>query len=318
MAKLSNNLLTIEVNEHGAELSSIRYNGREYLWGAFSEYWKRHSPVLFPIVGSVWDGEFRSKGKTYQMGQHGIARDMDFTLISQNETEIWYELCSSEETLQKYPYEFVLRIGYKLHDTTVDVCWEVENPSDEEIAFQIGAHPAFYWPMLSKETIECGVEAMDKALAESQKRGYFKFEIAEKKDFGPLLPTGAELIRTQVIEHKGCVSRCIDKFVQLQDHYLGIDTDTFNRDALIVVEPKVGAITLCDDVRKPYLTLTFDSPLVGLWSPPKKNAPFVCIEPWYGRTDAVGYEGEFEDKEYMNTVAPHSVFKAKYEITLHS
>ena len=92
-------------------------------------------------------------------------RDMDFTLLSLSDDEIWYELRSSAETRTRYPYDFILRIGYKLHGHTVDVCWEVENPSDEVLPFQIGAHPAFYWPMLSDEAINEGVGAMERELS---------------------------------------------------------------------------------------------------------------------------------------------------------
>lgn len=316
MKTLTNGIITIGVNEHGAELCSLKCDGREYLWGAYPEYWKRHSPVLFPIVGSVWDGEFRSKGKTFKMGQHGFARDMDFALLSVSEDEIWYELRSSEETLQKYPYEFILRIGYKLHDSTVDVCWEVENPSDEEIAFQIGAHPAFYWPMLSNEVINQGVEAMEKALAENNLRGFFKFNLKNKK-LAELVSPDFPLVESQTIQDKGCVSNSMVNDYVLRNGVLPITSQLFDHDALILAESQTDIVTLLDNDSNPYLSVTFKSPLVGLWSPPMKNAPFVCIEPWYGRTDEVGYKGTFEDRKHMNHLAPHSTFKAKYEITIH-
>ena len=72
MEKISNQKLEIGVKEHGAELCSIirKRDGREYMWQASPEYWKRHSPVLFPIVGSLWNKEMRQDGKTYTMGQH--------------------------------------------------------------------------------------------------------------------------------------------------------------------------------------------------------------------------------------------------------
>lgn len=317
MNTLTNGKISISVQEHGAELCSIKSNGREYLWSAYPEYWKRHSPVLFPIVGSVWNGEYRCKGKVFQMGQHGIARDMDFTLLSVSETEVWYELRSTEETLQKYPYEFILRIGYKLHDTTVDVCWEVENPSDEEIAFQIGAHPAFYWPMLSNEVIDKGVEAMDKALSENPERGYFRLHISkeQKADF---LPEDKQFVFSQIIKEKGCVSDVEDSCYEVVDGLIPISTDLFDDDALILPDSQVDSVAILDEAQNPYLTVSFDSPLVGLWSPPKKNAPFVCIEPWYGRTDTINYTGSFEEKPFMNRLAPHATFKAKYEITIHS
>ena len=51
MKTISNSQLTIRVSPHGAELCNIVCNGKEYLWQADPSFWKRHSPVLFPIVG---------------------------------------------------------------------------------------------------------------------------------------------------------------------------------------------------------------------------------------------------------------------------
>ena len=50
--KLENEILYVEMVEHGAELTRI-YNkktGAEILWNADPKFWKRHSPVLFPNV----------------------------------------------------------------------------------------------------------------------------------------------------------------------------------------------------------------------------------------------------------------------------
>ena len=104
MVRLANEHLTVEVSSHGAELCSIRGNasGQEYLWQADPTYWKRHSPVLFPIVGSVWENQYRHADKSYPLSQHGFARDMDFELVSQSETEVLFRLESNEETLAKY------------------------------------------------------------------------------------------------------------------------------------------------------------------------------------------------------------------------
>ena len=99
MKTVSNQELTIRVSEHGAELSSIVANatGKEYLWQADPAFWKRHSPVLFPIVGSVWKAEYRNEGTVYPLSQHGFARDMDFTLIDEAENELRFALESRSE-----------------------------------------------------------------------------------------------------------------------------------------------------------------------------------------------------------------------------
>ena len=95
--KIENELIAIEVEEHGAELKSLvrKNTGKEYMWKADPKFWGRTSPVLFPFVGAVKDKQFRTKGQTYTMGQHGFARDMDFTLDSQTEDTLWFVLKSN-------------------------------------------------------------------------------------------------------------------------------------------------------------------------------------------------------------------------------
>ncbi len=300
---LSNSKIQITVNDHGAELASLRSNGRGYLWQADPKYWKRYSPVLFPIVGAVWNGEYRSHGKTFKLGQHGFARDMEFQLIEKTDDSVLYCLESNDETLAKYPYKFRLEIGYKLIDNRVKVIWKVINTGDEEMAFQIGAHPAFHWPMLTNEEIEGGVEAMDKALAKTENRGYF------------IIEPEAERLPISVITEKGCVGGK-DLAYFMYGGFMEIDTNTFNDDALIFEKGLVDKVTLCDSDRNPYLSLEFESPLVGLWSPPKKNAPFVCIEPWYGRTDPANYDGDFENKPWIHKIGVGEKFEAEYDIVI--
>ena len=303
MDSIKNEALTIKVKKHGAELASIVCDGREYLWQADEAFWKRHSPVLFPLVGAVWGGKFRSHGEEFAMGQHGFARDMDFTLIHETANELRYALCSTEETLKRYPYPFRLEIGYRLEGRSVRVMWHVENPGQEVMAFQIGAHPAFYWPMLTNEEIEGGVAAMEAPLAGSHHRGYFQ------------LDGGGRTMPVSVITEGGCVGN--EAQVTIDDEgYLPLDVHTFDHDALIFENSLVKRVALCGEDRKPYLTLEFTSPLVGLWSPPHKRAPFVCIEPWYGRTDPAHYTGSYEEKPWMNFLKPGEVFDVDYRIIL--
>ena len=167
MKTVSNQELTIRVSEHGAELSSIVANatGKEYLWQADPAFWKRHSPVLFPIVGSVWKAEYRNEGTVYPLSQHGFARDMDFTLIDEAENELRFALESTPDTLRAYPFPFLLEIGYRLEGNKVEVLWRVKNTGDKTMHFQIGAHPAFLYPNYE-------VDQPD--------RGYFAFDV--KKD----------------------------------------------------------------------------------------------------------------------------------------
>lgn len=301
MNTITNGTLTISVKEHGAELASLKCNGREYLWQADESFWKRHSPVLFPIVGAVWNNEYRSHGNTYKLGQHGFARDMEFTLVSQGDNEVRYRLTSSDETKAKYPYDFVLVIGYRLEGNRVKVMWHVENPGSEKMSFQIGAHPAFFWPLLDNEQIEKGVSAMMPILESSDNRGFFKIE------------ANAQTLPLSVITEGGCVGAESETSIDA-DGYLPLDIHTFDNDALIIEDSRVKKVTICRQDKTPYLSLEFTSPLIGLWSPPHKRAPFVCIEPWYGRTDPAGYDGEYENKPWMQPLNPGEAFDVSYDI----
>lgn len=287
MEQLKNEKLTIKVKEHGAELCSITdCKGKEYLWQADPAFWKRHSPVLFPIVGSVWNGEFKAEGKTYKMSQHGFARDTDFTLVSKTENEVWFALDSNDTTIEAYPYRFRLEIGYRLEGNTIKVMWKVENKDNKEIFFQIGAHPAFYYPNYG----------------EDGERGYFRFDV---KDSFRYLKIG-EKACASLVEHKQ----------ELDGHDLRLDIHTFDIDTFIVHDSQLKSVALLDKNKSPYLSLYFNAPVVGLWSPPTKNAPFVCIEPWYGRCDRENFTGEFRERDNVNALKQGETFSASYDIRI--
>lgn len=285
---LENDILRVSIDSHGAELQSILNlrTKQEYLWQGDSRYWGRRSPVLFPIVGKVWDGQYRMNGALYRLGQHGFARDCEFEVIdAEKSNEAWFALDWSEKSYEIYPCKFRLEIGYVLTGERIDVKWRVINVDDKPISFQIGAHPAFNYPDFS---ISDAVH------------GFFNID--------------CHVLEVQKIADKGCVGDTTE--VLTIDENMALMSDTFKNDALIMSGGQVGRVSMLDKDCKPYLTLLFDSPVVGLWSPVSGDAPFVCIEPWWGRCDRVGYCGEFAAREYVNTIAPASVFSAGYTILI--
>ncbi len=228
--KLHNDLLTIEISTHGAELQSIRNNltGQEYLWHGDPAFWGRRSPVLFPIVGAVWEGRFRMDGRVYEMGQHGFARDRDFSLIEGSpEDEAWFSLDADEASLLIYPRRFRLEIGYRLTGERIDVMWRVVNRDTQTMSFQIGAHPAFMLP---------GFSAADDV------HGYLMF------DGGP------DFVR-QLIEARGCVGTETAPVILDDQTMLPIAADTFARDAIILAGGRTRRVSLLDKERRPLLTL---------------------------------------------------------------
>ena len=288
MEELRNQQLTLRISEHGAELQSIQdATGKEYLWQADEKYWPRHSPLLFPIVCGLWENTYRIDGFGYRMERHGFARDMDFTLIKKTPERVTFALHDSPATHRAYPYHFNLAVTYRLEGNVIHVIWHVENTDHNEIHFQIGGHPAFNLPDIAEG------EPM---------HGMLKF-------------SGEESLERLVGNVGGCIRP--GRFaLDTEQGYWAFTEKSFDEDAIILDKSQVNQISLLDKQHKPVVTVSFKSPAVGIWSPFGKNAPFVCIEPWYGIHDTVGYQGDFRQKHLMNHLQPGASFMAEYTITI--
>lgn len=285
---LKNDLLTVVIDNHGAELQSIKNNHtqHEYLWQGDKAFWGRRSPVLFPIVGSVWDGKFRMDGKEYTMGQHGFARDSDFEVMADtSEDEAWFALEANDATLERYPRRFRLEIGYRLEEARLTVMWRVKNQDVKDMSFQIGAHPAFNYPEFNP------ADAV---------HGYFLFDTR-----GPLV--------SQLLKEKGCISGDTTTIDLDEEGMLPLTGETFSINTVMLQDRQVRRVSMLDKHRRPYVSLLFNAPVVGLWSP-SPAAPFVCIEPWWGRCDRMNFDGDFSQRDYVNTIKPGETFEASYMV----
>ena len=276
---LENDFLKISVDTHGAELSSIfnKKAGKEMLWHGDPQFWGRKSPVLFPVVGKYKNGKTTYNGKEYALGQHGFARDSEFTLVEQNDSKLVFALESNEDSLTKYPFKFRLICSFELKNDTIIVGWKVENTDDRTIYFSIGAHPAFYCEK-SKTVLSMNAKNLKYSLVNSD--GLYT---PEKYD--------------------------VESSFVLHDNI-------FDKDALIIENSGVTEVTLAD-MDKKYLTMKFSAPLFGIWSPTKKNAPFVCIEPWYGRCDSADFDGDITEREWGNSLSVGENWYKEYEIVIY-
>lgn len=288
--ELKNSFLTVEAETAGGELVSIRSakDGFEYLWQADPEFWKRHAPVLFPIVGNAKNKTLLIGGKPYPMGQHGFARDMEFRLAEQTENRLLFRLDSDAETGKRYPYDFCLEIGYELDGNSVETTWKVTNTGKGELHYQIGGHPAFNCPPGDGKRSDC----------------MFLFDREGSLEYGLLDENG--LLKEEIYT------------LQTQNGFVRIRDDMFDKDALIIENAQCGRVSLCGPDKNAYLTVLFDSPLFGLWSPAGKRAPFVCIEPWFGRADRDTFEGSIEEREYDQCLKPAGSRTYCYTIRIDS
>ncbi|RUY69069.1 aldose 1-epimerase family protein, partial [Mesorhizobium sp. M7A.F.Ca.CA.001.13.1.1] len=111
----------------GAELISLQdAHGFEFLWQAGPE-WRRHSPVLFPIVGRLAGDHLRHRGRTYPMTQHGFARDKPFAWARKGPRSCTLVLTDDVDTRARYPFAFRLEVTYTLVRQQLDVTFDITN-----------------------------------------------------------------------------------------------------------------------------------------------------------------------------------------------
>jgi galactose mutarotase-like enzyme len=278
---ISNSTLTASIKHAGAELFSLKDNqNKEYIWEGNPDFWGKHSPVLFPIVGTLKNNTYTINGKEYQLPRHGFARDMEFQLINKTENSAVFSLQSNGETLKKYPFEFELQLIYTLKENTLDIEYKVINKSETKMPFSIGAHPAI-------------------ALPENFEDYAFQFEKEEDLKYS--------LLENDLISNQTEVLKTTENLVPL-------NYKLFENDALVFKTLESNSLTILEN-SKPYLKVAFeDFPSLGIWT--KDKAPFVCIEPWFGYSDTAENSGDLFEKEGILILDAKQTFNSKFSLEI--
>ncbi len=281
---IQNEFLEATFKAKGAELCGMLANGTQYIWQADPTVWARHAPILFPIVGRLENDQYAHKGKTYQMLQHGFARDLDFEVFLHEKDKIGFRLISNQTTLQNYPFAFVLEVFYQLTDRKLAISYQVRNPDPEILYFSIGAHPAFLCPL-------------EQDLKRSDYRLVFeKTETAERF----LLQNGNYTGKTEL---------------GLENGILPLNENLFEKDALVFKNLASQKVTLADP-HKDIFTFYFKNfPYFAVWSKNSKSE-FICLEPWFGLSDSVGKGGEISQKEGIIALQSGQIFECEYGVEI--
>ncbi|MCG3671708.1 aldose 1-epimerase family protein [Aliarcobacter butzleri] len=277
--EIKNSFIKAQIKSFGAELNSLKKcdENFEYIWQANSKYWARHSPVLFPIVGRLKEDSYFYKNKKYSLSQHGFARDKEFEIVQNEADFIEFRLKSDEKSLEFYPFFFELNIGYKLDKNSLIVSYKVKNKSDEKMYFSIGAHPAF----------------------NTQVGDFLEFE-------------NIKTTKRYFLDEKGLIYKNQD--LNLENSKLYLDKDLFKEDALVFNDSNIKQITLKNIENKSRVKVKFDNfPYLGIWSKPN-DAPFVCIEPWFGVADEQNSNQKIEDKKGILSLKKEEEFFCFYTI----
>lgn len=282
---IKSSTLSVTILHKGAELCSIKDNSQnEFIWQA-GEEWKRHAPVLFPIVGELKNGNFCYQGKSFVMGRHGFARDSDFEVVEVTPYSCKLEMQSNNLTKAIYPFDFIFQISFTLYENRLEINHTVTNPSSQTFYFSLGAHPAF----------NCNIN--NKTLNDF----YLDFE---KKEYS--LTTLKDGLR---LNEKSKLS--------LTDNKLPLSAALFDNDALVFEDSQINNISLCSNCGKYKITLhCFNWPYFGIWTR-KDCDKFICLEPWYGVADSETAVGELKTKEGIMVVSPYNSLAMAYSIIIH-
>lgn len=281
MAKTNGNWLVVasselaaEIDPLGAQLCSLRdRDGRDLQWGGEPEVWAGRAPLLFPIVGELAGGRYRLGTDTYPLPRHGFARRRVFELLGAGANAVQLRLSADEATLAVYPFQFDLDVAFTVVDATLTTTVTVRNRGGSDLPASFGFHPAFRWPL---------PYGADRAAH------FIEFARDEPAPVRRLDAHGllrAETLPTPVVERR-----------------LPLRDELFAHDVLIFEALNSNSLTYGAE-RSPRLRVTFpDTPFLGLWTKP--GAGFICIEPWHGIADPIGYAGDFRSKPGIFMLAP--------------
>ena len=270
MISIENDLIKVQINEKGAELSSLvlKKTATEYVWQGDPAFWKGRAPNLFPIAGGLKGGTVRYQDKDWAIPRHGFARDMVFNIRNQQTDRVEFELVDSEQTRAFYPFAFRLTISYSLKtgSNRLEQSYRVENTAPSaDLYFSVGAHTGFNCPLTGGEKFQDYYLEFDKP--ETLDRGFMKDNLLCEK-------------KVPFIKN----SRTVE-----------LNPELFADGAIVLENTASQKITLASRRSTAKVEVDFAGfPWLVLWSAP--GASFVCIEPWQAINDGENAVGVLERK----------------------
>ncbi len=283
---ISNGRWQAAVSETGAELKGLRdlATGQEYMWSGDPAWWNGVAPVLFPVIGGLKNGAYTWEGREYKLPSHGFARGSLFSVASTSQDGAVFELSSGPKTLEVYPFEFRLRVGFQLERSGLAVRYEVQNTGRARMLFSIGSHPAFRIPFAGG-SLENYYVLFEKE--EELERWFFKDGLVIADRTAPVMDSARVLT----------ISRTL-----------------FDGGILIFKAPRSHEFTIANSMNPRTIRIVTEGvPYLGVWSKPG-GAPFVCIEPWHGLPDSTAATGNLADKEGILGLEPGGLFTTGYRV----
>lgn len=279
---IASEALTAEVSTIGAELQRLDAPGTNgetlaLLWNGDPAVWAGRAPILFPIIGMLADGRYRLGDAVYPMAKHGIARHAPFAVVAHQDDSLVLRLEADAASRQAYPFDFRLDIAYVLQDATLRMVATISNQGTSAMPASFGFHPALRWPL---------------PFGQPRADHFIRFEQDEPAPVRRIDGEGLLLPDAQA-------TPVVGDTLALRDALFANDALIFDR--LTSRSVRYGAS------QGPRVEIAFDDfPTLGVWTKPK-DAGFICIEPWQGVADPVGFDGELWDKPGIMAIEPGGV-----------
>jgi len=220
------------------------------------------------------------------MKQHGFARDAEFAVIQQTDTHLHLQLKSNQETKSQYPFDFQLDVKYTISENRLQAENTITNMGEVTMPVSFGAHPGF--------AIQLPVDTC-------------KIIIHRK---GKENPTEEVLQRHLILD--GLYTGETEE-VQVKNGEIQLSENYFQQDAIVFKNEDITGMSL---VQNGELIARLDAetaPYWGIWKKP--DAPFVCIEPWWGIADHSQNEFDLLTKEGIHLLAKKEVHSIFYDIS---
>lgn len=261
MVSLHSEAFTVTANEIGAELTSVRYRGRERLWQNENGSWAGHAPILFPVCGAT---AMRLGGRVYPCPRHGFARHALFTVAERCEARVRFRLLADAETTALYPFPFRFDVVYTLLSDTLSVAYEIHNPGEGMLYASCGGHDSF-------------------ALSEEVGEYALRFASGERLDSYLTDDEGRLTGRTQSLGQ----GRVLDLSTPLLDGGGSVCLDHLRSREVTLVRRTSG---------ETVARVAFpETDKLVLWHP--AGSRMLCIEPWQTLPDTVGDTRDFSAKD---------------------
>lgn len=279
---IKNDKITVQISSLGAELMSIVKDGVEYVWQGDPTYWRGRACNLFPVCGRMIDGKYTYKGEIYEMIIHGFSRLNECEVYEQSEDRIVFTLEDNEETYKSYPFKFKFFAEFALNGDTLTVKYTATNTDNKVMYATFGGHPGFNVPL-------------DNGSFED-----YYLEFSEKCEPREIIFSDGSTVPFPIRDNQ---------FIDLK-HSL------FDNDSIFMVNA-ADAMTLKSKISERSVTISYPgAKYMGIWHTPKSDAPFVCLEPWWGSPARAGGYADLETMQDLYAFQPGDTKSVAYDIII--